>query len=388
MSRPQSPEYSPVRLPVGPHPMAKRRTNSSDERSSTASCSSYSSSTTSSTIPSPSDDDNQAEGGDPFGLEFSLANVELDPHEYFPPRPVRASSLALPAPNTKARAADRHAGDEVDDPEHEDEQIVVTQGWDPAQDVPTPRQEDRPLGSVTHAAGSAVELDSFPFVQPTDTAPTLSTTPEAYEDPLPTNPLPHLHLIPRPPPSPAVRKYSSGLLTATRALLQLSLSPNPSPSRDGNSSYFPRSTEGSDHDRRGENNPFAPSDAHTFGEPPDAEDDEGDDRFPAPHHQRGEHVSNTDEDGAFTLEDQCSYDRRFARLRREAEDRAEALRALRAGGAGWADAVEEEEAEDRQPAWLAGHDRHLSDATTATWSEGDEGLGDEGVHHVEFSGYP
>ena len=148
MSRPQSPVYSPVRLPD-----AKRRTSSPDERSSQASCSSsYSASTSSSSIPSPNDDDRRPEQCDPFGLEFASVERagELGEGEYFPSsHPVRASSLALPAGGLKVRTAHHLAGHDTDDADSADEHAIPAD-WERAQD--TPRQERGP--AVTTPAAS------------------------------------------------------------------------------------------------------------------------------------------------------------------------------------------------------------------------------------------
>lgn len=82
----------------------------------------------------------------------------------------------------------------------------------------------------------------------------------------------------------------------------------------------------------------------------------------------------------FALEDEGSYERRFSRLRREADARSEALRALReeAGGENWGD----EEAEEWEQGEVVIEDSDSS--APPFWDEDEE----EGHHHVEYSGYP
>ncbi|KAL7417807.1 hypothetical protein BDY24DRAFT_657 [Mrakia frigida] len=355
----QTQVYSPVRI-------ESKRSNSD----SAGSNSSYSTSTSSSSVPSPDEE----ETDDPFGLEFSLTHLALKdaPQEYFPTQPM---SFVLPsmARTPKSAGGRRMAGPGGEEEEEEEEE--EGRGWEPEEEGATPRLEAPPslLAYTLNSASTtpSIETAPRPSLSPTtieeegvvnsSSSNEVSTTPI---DPPPNDPipLPALHLIPRPPPTPAQRKYSSSLLSATQRLLEISLSPNPSPSDPTSSScsYFPVPIITDNITR----NPL-----------------QGSDWSPAlsvsPSNSRG---GGPNEDGAFALEDEGSYERRFSRLRREADARTEALRALReeAGAENWEDEGVEE--------WEHGEVVVEEDGTSAPPFWDDEE--DEGGHHVEYSGYP
>jgi len=183
--------------------------------------------------------------------------------------------------------------------------------------------------------------------------------------------LPHLHLLPRPSLTPAQRKYSSSMKTATRQLLSLSLNAG-SPSAESPSSTF-GSDEGHSSVMQSPED-FDPLQAAHAVMPPLVGADDGDFALSASASPDREPFSATSLRTTPSLTTKTSY----AELRAQAEERANALLALRRDSDGSpldeeACVLEESESESDNDDFDASSSDDRSDAGSDVAAAGHQG---------------